>query len=51
MGPGAWNEDSGHFPALIDMERPEESPDFFDDIDEVGKQVDEQLESIKGTFK
>jgi hypothetical protein len=38
-----FNEDSGRFPIIIEMERPEESPTFFDDIAKVGAQIDEQL--------
>lgn len=42
MGPGPFNEDSGRFPVLIDMERPEQET-FFDDIAAVGEEIDRQL--------
>lgn len=38
-----FNEDSGRFAILIDMERPEEAPSYFDAIEHVGKEIDDQL--------
>lgn len=43
MGTKPWNEDSGRFLALIDLERPEEQPSFLDGVEHVGAEIDAQI--------